>query len=151
MLAVRDVAAASADAAPVAFILRDTLGTSIEKVFLVFICVSIFACGLVIMVTNSRLAFSMSRDRRLPGHQLLRRVPRATGGPTWATLAVCAVPGAIALGVVVYALMWLLEPEAMRSQPGAMGEEALEAGEEEPPPPPRAPQGAGGVPVRTGR
>ncbi|HYY77889.1 MAG TPA: amino acid permease [Actinomycetes bacterium] len=238
-LAVRDVAAASADAAPVAFILRDTLGTSIEKVFLVFICVSIFACGLVIMVTNSRLAFSMSRDRRLPGHQLLRRVPRATGGPTWATLAVCAVSGAIvlvlrentsalfslftastlmpailyagtvllyvfgargirpdsryfslgrwewpvilgalawlvyeltiligpaqfraaqkyalgaiALGVVVYALMWLLEPEAMRSQPGAMGEEALEAGEEEPPPPPRAPQGAGGVPVRTGR
>jgi len=56
--------------------------------------VSIFACGLVIMVTNGRLIWSMSRDRRLPGYQLWRQVPRATGGPAWATI-LAAVLGAL--------------------------------------------------------
>ena len=60
-------------------------------------CVSIFACGLIIMVTNSRLIFSMSRDRRLPGHQLLHQVPRATGGPSWATILAAVLGGVIAL------------------------------------------------------
>jgi amino acid transporter len=36
----------------------------------------------------------MSRDRRLPGYQLWRQVPRATGGPSWAT-ALAAVIGAV--------------------------------------------------------
>jgi amino acid transporter len=61
--------------------------------------VSIFACGLIIMVTNSRLIFSMSRDRRLPGHQLLHQVPRATGGPPWATILAAVLSGAIALAL----------------------------------------------------
>jgi amino acid transporter len=46
------------------------------------------------MVTNGRLIFSMARDRRLPGHQFLSRVPRATGGPSWATV-LAAVLGAV--------------------------------------------------------
>jgi amino acid transporter len=212
-LAVRNVGAAGDDPAPVAFILRDVLGTGVERIFLVFICIAIFACGLAVMVTNSRLAWSMARDRRVPGHGLWSRVPRATGGPTWATLLVAGVSaaivlllgtssgalftlftastlmpailyagtvvlyavvarrvrvespsfrlgrfewpvvigallwlayeltvllgpaqfrgaqryalGAIALGAVVYALMWTLEPYAMRNQPGVHGEEAL--------------------------
>jgi amino acid transporter len=36
----------------------------------------------------------MARDRRLPGHQLLSRVPKATGGPTWAAI-LAAVIGAV--------------------------------------------------------
>jgi amino acid transporter len=66
----------------------------VQKIFLVFVCVSIFACGLVIMVTNGRLIFAMARDRRLPGHQFLSHVPRATGGPSWATV-LAAVLGAV--------------------------------------------------------
>ena len=235
-LAVRNVAAAGADAAPVAFILRDTLGSGIAKIFLVFVCVSIFACGLVIMATNSRLIFAMARDRRLPGHRALAQVPRATGGPAWATVLAAAISaaivlvlrtdttalftlftastllpailytatvllyvfsarqsaadsrhfhlgrfewpvvggallwlgyelivligpsqfraaqryalGALALGVVVYGLMWLLEPEAMRTEPGPVGEEALEAADE---PPEAAAYPHTGVPVRMGR
>ncbi len=65
-----------------------------QKLFLIFVCVSIFACGLVIMVTNGRLIWSMSRDKRLPGYQLWRQVPRATGGPTFATV-LAAVLGAV--------------------------------------------------------
>ena len=89
--------AAYASAAPVASIVHDVLGGAVQKIFLVFVCVSIFACGLIIMVTNSRLIFSMARDRRLPGHQLLHQVPRATGGPPWATILAAVLGGAIAL------------------------------------------------------
>ena len=52
------------------------------------------------MVTNGRLIFSMARDRRLPGHQFLSRVPRSTGGPSWATV-LAAVLGAIIVLVLL--------------------------------------------------
>jgi amino acid transporter len=82
--------------APVAAILRDFLGGRIE-LFLAFICLAIYTCGTVIMTTASRLAWAMARDRRLPAHQLLARVPRATSGPVYAVLLVA---GASALIVV---------------------------------------------------
>jgi amino acid transporter len=94
---IDDVPAASGDAAPVAFVLKDVLGGFVEKLFLLFICVSIFACGLVIMVTNSRLIWSMSRDRRFPGHQVWSRVPRPTGGPAFATLLGAGISAVIVL------------------------------------------------------
>jgi len=91
-VATGDVAATTADPAPVAFILEDVLGPSIEKVFLFFICVSMFCCGLITMATNARVVWAMARDRRLPGHQLLSRVPKATGGPSWATVLAAVAP-----------------------------------------------------------
>ena len=92
--AISRIKAVSASTAPVALIVHDVLGGVVQKIFLIFVCVSIFACGLVIMVTNGRLIWSMSRDKRLPGYQLWRQVPRATGGPTWATV-LAAVLGAV--------------------------------------------------------
>ena len=92
--ATSSVKAASASSAPVAFIVNDVLGGVVQKLFLIFVCVSIFACGMVIMVTNSRLIWAMARDRRLPGHQVWSQVPRATGGPAWATV-LAAVLGAL--------------------------------------------------------
>ena len=91
-VATRDVAATTADPAPLAFILEDVLGPSIEKVFLFFICVSMFCCGLITMATNARVVWAMARDRRLPGHQLLSRIPKATGGPSWATILAAVAP-----------------------------------------------------------
>jgi len=95
--ATSSVTAASGNAAPVAFIVHDVLGGVVEKLLLILVCISIFACGLVIMVTNSRLIWSMARDRRLPGHQLWRQVPKATGGPSWATVLAAVVGAAIVL------------------------------------------------------
>jgi amino acid transporter len=92
--AISSIPKASASAAPVAFIVNDVLGGAVQKIFLIFVCVSIFACGLIIMVTNSRMIWSMARDKRLPGYQLWRQVPRATGGPAWATI-LAAVIGAV--------------------------------------------------------
>jgi amino acid transporter len=71
----------------------------VQRFFLVFVCISIFACGLIIMVTNGRLIFAMARDRRLPGHQFLSQVPRATGGPTWATILAAVAGGVITLAL----------------------------------------------------
>jgi amino acid transporter len=95
--ATSSIKAASNNAAPVAFIVHDVLGGVVSKLFLVFVCVSIFACGLVIMVTNGRLIWSMARDRRLPGHQLWSQVPKATGGPSWATALTAVIGAAITL------------------------------------------------------
>jgi amino acid transporter len=92
--AISSIGAATHSAAPVALIVQEVLGGFVQKIFLIFVCVSIFACGLIIMVTNGRLIWSMPRDRRLPGYQLWRQVPRATGGPTWATI-LAAVLGAL--------------------------------------------------------
>jgi amino acid transporter len=89
--------AAYASTAPVASIVHDVLGGVVQKIFLVFVCVSIFACGLIIMVTNGRLIFSMARDRRLPGHQFLSHVPRASAGPSWATVLAAVLGGVITL------------------------------------------------------
>ena len=89
---------AYASAAPVAYIVADVLGSVVQKIFLVFVCVSIFACGLVIMVTNGRLIFSMARDRRLPGHQFCARCP----GPP------AARPGPPSLAAVLGAVITLV-------------------------------------------
>lgn len=96
ILAYATTKGAYASSAPVAYIVDNVLGGVVQKIFLIFVCVSIFACGMVIMVTNGRLIFSMARDRRLPGHQFLHQVPRATGGPSWATV-LAAVLGGIAV------------------------------------------------------
>ena len=97
ILAYATTKGAYTSAAPVAFIVNNVLGGVVQKIFLIFVCVSIFACGLVIMVTNGRLIYSMARDRRLPGHQFLSRVPRATGGPSWATILAAVLGGIIVL------------------------------------------------------
>jgi amino acid transporter len=95
--AISSISAVSKSTAPVALIVNDVLGGVVQKLFLIFVCVSIFACGLIIMVTNSRLIWAMARDRRLPGYQLWRRVPRATGGPSWATILAAVIGGGITL------------------------------------------------------
>ncbi|WP_067128540.1 amino acid permease [Microtetraspora malaysiensis] len=81
-----DVAGITASSAPVAQVIANVVGAGVARAFLVVVSVAIFACGLVIMVSCSRLVHAMARDGRLPFSGALSRVPRATGGPTWATV-----------------------------------------------------------------
>lgn len=85
-LASNNIKALSASATPVANIVTQTLGTVIGDIFLLLVTFSIFACGLVIFITMTRLTWAMSRDRRFPGHQLFSRVSRSTGTPVAATI-----------------------------------------------------------------
>ncbi|GAB3165713.1 amino acid permease [Microbispora hainanensis] len=92
-----DVASITASSAPVAQVVENVLGAGVARAFLVVVSLAIFACGLVIMVSCSRLVHSMARDGRLPFSAALSRVPRATGGPTWATVLAAGASIAIVL------------------------------------------------------
>lgn len=98
-IAIPDVGAISESAAPVATILHEQFGTFVEKVFLVLVTVSIFAVGMLCLISSSRILFAMSRDRRFPGHQLFSRVSSTLRTPVLATLAIFAC-GALLMLIV---------------------------------------------------
>ncbi len=85
-LASGDIKALSASATPVADIVTRTLGVVVGDIFLLFVTFSIFACGLVIYITLTRLIWAMSRDQRFPGYQVFRQVNPRTDSPFAATL-----------------------------------------------------------------
>lgn len=101
-LASQDIAALSASPTPVADIVTKMLGTVVGDIFLVFVTFSIFACGLVIFLTVSRLTWAMSRDERFPGYALFKQVGKQTGTPIAATL-LCG----ILIEVVLAGFAWL--------------------------------------------
>ena len=106
-LASQDIAALTASATPVADIVTQMLGTVVGDIFLVFVTFSIFACGLVIFITVTRLTWAMSRDERFPGYSLFRRVGRQTSTPITATLF-CGI--LIVVVLAVFALLGILVP-----------------------------------------
>ena len=106
-LASQNIAALTASATPVADIVTQMLGTVVGDIFLVFVTFSIFACGLVIFITVTRLTWAMSRDERFPGHSLFKQVGRQTGTPVAATLF-CGILIVVVLGG--FALLGILVP-----------------------------------------
>lgn len=89
-LASGDLKALAASTTPVADIVTGTLGTVVGDIFLVLVTFSIFACGLVIFITATRLVWAMSRDERFPGYQVFRNIDARTNTPLMATVF-CAV------------------------------------------------------------
>ena len=98
-VAMTDIPGTTASAAPVSFIMEDQLGATVKDLFLVVVNVAIFANGLIIMMSGSRLVFAMSRDKRFPGHQLFGRVIPSTATPAWAV-------GLIMVGGIVFTLVF---------------------------------------------
>lgn len=80
--------ALASSSTPVADIVTGMLGGAIGKLFLVFVAFSIFACGLVIFVTCTRVTWAMARDKRFPGWSMLRRVDPRYNTPLVATVVV---------------------------------------------------------------
>ena len=85
------VAALAASPTPVADVVEGVLGTFVGSVLLVLVAVAIFSCGLVIMITGTRLAWAMARDDRFPGSAVVKRVDPTRGTPAWATVVVWAL------------------------------------------------------------
>ncbi len=83
-----NLSALSASGTPVADIVTHVLGSVVGKVFLVFVLFSIFACGLVIFITASRLTWAMARDERFPAWRTMQRVSPTFRTPLIATLTV---------------------------------------------------------------
>jgi amino acid transporter len=61
---------------PVTPAVVDAFGSWAEKPFEVVVLAAFIACGIAVQATATRVLFSLSRDRMLPGSALLRRVAR---------------------------------------------------------------------------
>jgi len=83
-----DLKALSASSTPIADIIIQVLGGAVGTILLVLVAFSIFACGLVIFLTATRLTWAMSRDQRFPGSQVFARVDARTGTPVAATVLI---------------------------------------------------------------
>ncbi len=71
---------------PIADIISRVLGPVIGHGLLALVVISIFSCGLVIMLSGTRLVWAMSRDARFPLHQILHKVHKTQYTPMNATI-----------------------------------------------------------------
>jgi len=87
-MAGSNFATLASSSTPIADIVVAVLGSWVGKALLVVVMYSIFACGMVIFVSASRMVWAMSRDNRFPAHTALRRVDPKRGTPLTAVLVV---------------------------------------------------------------
>ena len=87
-VAITDIKKISLTEGSVAAIMRDQLGSGVEKILLVAVCFSFFAAGMVTMAIGARLVYAMSRDGRFPLHPTFRRVNPRTHTPIPATILI---------------------------------------------------------------
>ena len=90
-----DPAELAASPTPIADVVSATLGPVVGTALLIFVIMSIFSCGLMIMLSNSRLIWAMSRDQRFPGWRMFARVSPRFGTPFAAAVLVLVLGQAI--------------------------------------------------------
>jgi len=95
VLGIHDLDAVVASNYPLPMIIEDNLGQSFSMAFFVLVVISIFACGLIIMASGSRMIYAMARDNVFFGNAVFRSVSARTAAPIPAVLLVAG------LGVVV--------------------------------------------------
>jgi amino acid transporter len=86
-----DPAAVAASATPIADVISRVLGPIVGNFLLVLVVISIFSCGLVILLSGTRLVWAMSRDERFPGWQLWHKISPTLHTPVNATIFVAAI------------------------------------------------------------
>jgi amino acid transporter len=74
-------------------IISANLSNALATGYLLVVSFAIFVCCLAIQASTIRLAYSMSRDRQLPGSNLLSAVHPLTGSPFGACLLVAVMAG----------------------------------------------------------
>jgi urea carboxylase system permease len=82
------------------YVVTSRLGEGLGRAVLVDVAIAICVCTLAIQTAASRLTYSMSRDRMLPGAALLSKVSARTGTPVAPTVLIGVAAIAI-LGVNV--------------------------------------------------
>jgi amino acid transporter len=120
-VSITDMTRVSTSASPVAEIMAERFGPGLERPLLAAIAMAFFGAALIGMVSTARYIFSMSRDRRFPGHQVMRRVNPRTKTPIPATLLVLivgvllmiALPGAALLQLILTGAFFTVVPYIM--------------------------------------
>src|SRR3954471_1595146 len=77
------------------YVLTSSLGDTVGKVFLADVTIAICVCTLAIQTAATRMMFSMSRDRVLPGHGSLGRINPVTRTPVLPAVVVGVLSAAI--------------------------------------------------------
>jgi urea carboxylase system permease len=81
----------------IAYVITSRLDSTLGRVLLAVVAISIVSACLAIQNSASRVMFSMARDGRLPGARSLAKVSPQTGTPILTGIAV----GALAIGVLL--------------------------------------------------
>lgn len=90
-LSIPDVALITNSPSPLPAIIESNLGTWIGTAFLVLVIISIFACGLVIMTSGSRLIYAMARDNVFFFSSFFKKISPTTGVPVPATVLLLVI------------------------------------------------------------
>ncbi len=104
---IPDLAATTAAPVPIVHVLESALGSTGALIFEIVAMVALFAGGLANMAASSRLIFSLSRDRMLPGSSTLSRVSSANRSPSGAILV------AASLSIILVVVGTLIAAQAM--------------------------------------
>ena len=72
-------------------IIESRLGSVISNAFFVLVIISIFACGLIIMASGSRLIYAMARDDVFPMSDMFSSVSEKSGAPIPAVVLMLAL------------------------------------------------------------
>ena len=76
-------------------IIQANLSNALATGYLFVVSFAIFVCCLAIQASTIRLAYSMSRDKQLPGSKLLSTVHPRTGTPVGACILVALMAGVL--------------------------------------------------------
>ena len=90
-LGITDLAAVVNSDYPLPLIIESKLGKTMSLAFFGLVIVSVFACGLIIMASGSRLVYAMSRDGLFPASNLFRRISPVSSVPVPAVLMFLAL------------------------------------------------------------
>lgn len=91
VLGIDDLGAVTSAAYPLPAIIENSLGTVAASLFFVLVLISIFACGLIIMASGSRLIYAMARDDVFVANRVFARVSTRTAVPVPAILLILAL------------------------------------------------------------
>jgi amino acid transporter len=92
-----DVSTLQRDEAPLLRILAAVFSLHLMRLVMVIVAISILACAIASMAGASRLIFSLSRDRMLPGSKWMGQVAEGKGTPRHAVIVVWLVSVAVVL------------------------------------------------------
>ena len=85
---IPDLAATMGAPVPIVFILESALGSTGALIFVIVAMVALYAGGLANMAAASRLLFSLSRDKMLPGSKYLSSISTSSHSPSGALVVI---------------------------------------------------------------
>ncbi len=101
-LGVRDLASIATDPVAALTVMRSALGDGLGRLGMGLALAAMWFCGLSSVTSASRTLWAFSRDRGLPGSELLSRVSLHTRTPVFAILAMTVGPLLLVLGTAPF-------------------------------------------------